>query len=172
MVSVVRFTLRERWESKVSPEPNSGCWLWTGALDGHGYGQLAMSVGKKKLATHVSLELVGKPRPFPEACARHKCDNPICVNPDHLEWGTMKANTQESIARGRADMSGLALGHAAMRERYNLRPVKTCETCGCTFRPRWQQVRKNKHFFCSQACSLTWQKATYTGQPLASWSGR
>ena len=33
---------------------------------------------------------------------RHKCDNPACINPEHLELGTQKDNVQDSVARGRA----------------------------------------------------------------------
>ena len=169
MAGVVRFSLRERWEAKVSPEPNSGCWLWLGAVDGHGYGQLAMPGGKKRLATHAALELHGRPRRADAPCALHKCDNPNCVNPDHLEWGTMKQNTHQMMARGRSDFSGFAIGHEIMRQRWPGRPTKTCDHCGLSYRMKRHQVR-NRNFFCSSVCSIAWQKANYTGQTIRSWS--
>jgi hypothetical protein len=165
----LRRPVEQRFEEKVSPEPNSGCWLWIGSADRLGYGQLRVE-GRAVLATHVSLELAGRPRPWPTACARHKCDNPNCVNPDHLEWGTLSDNAQDSLKRGRANLSGLAFGHAAMRASYESRAIKPCDHCGIDYRATWAQIRRNRNFFCSSTCSVAWQKATYTGRAIKSWS--
>ena len=104
-----RRPVADRFALYASPEPNTGCWLWSGSCDRRGYGQLRVE-GKLRFASHISLELDGRPRPFPDACARHKCDFPPCVNPDHLEWGTRKENTADAIKRGRLNTNGLALG--------------------------------------------------------------
>ena len=92
---------------KVSPEPVSGCWLWTGSLDDKGYGRvwagIRTSGGNKRPspASRVSYQLhVGE---IPKGLVvRHKCDNPACVAPHHLEVGTKKENTQDMVLRGRA----------------------------------------------------------------------
>lgn len=47
----------------------------------------------------------------------HTCDNPPCCNPAHLYLGTAQTNVQDMIDRGRADLSGLALGPEARRKR-------------------------------------------------------
>lgn len=167
----LRRPLQVRFDRHVSIEPNSGCWLWTGSALRLGYGQMRVD-GKCVLATHVSLLLAGRPRPSPGACARHKCDNPYCVNPDHLEWGTLKDNSRDSIERGRADFSGLAAGHAAMRALRAQRPTLTCDHCGNQFTRPQGQLKGRKNLFCSSACSIAWQKAAYTGRPIASWSGK
>ena len=96
----LRRPLNVRFWRYVSPEPNSGCWLWIGSCDSRHYGQLRVD-DRLRFATHISLILEGRPRPFPDACAMHKCDNPNCVNPDHLRWGTRKENQQDMAVKGR-----------------------------------------------------------------------
>lgn len=76
------------------------CWGWTGAQNGVGYGVIRIH-GHIRLATHVSLELDGRPRPSSSHVACHACDNPICTNPKHLWWGTEKENMQDAVTKGR-----------------------------------------------------------------------
>jgi hypothetical protein len=104
-----RRPLSVRFERHVHPEPNSGCWLWAGAVNGDGYGLMMIDKGRRP-ATHVSLELDGRPKPFPGAMALHSCDNPPCVNPDHLRWGTAWDNAQDAVKRGRLKRPRKALG--------------------------------------------------------------
>lgn len=106
-----RGSLSERFERKFIPEPNSGCWLWTGSVDSKGYGQIRMPgkarQGRLRYATHISLELAGHEIPDGlEAC--HHCDNPCCVNPDHLFVGTHQDNMRDSWRKGRASKPPLA----------------------------------------------------------------
>lgn len=162
-------TLEERFFHYISPEPNTGCWLWTGSLDGHGYGQLRVA-GRVKLVSHISLEISGRPRPV-GLVARHSCDFPICCNPDHLEWGTRKQNTADAIARGRLKTHGLIIGHEVARSRPLCRPIVACDHCGIEFRKKSHQIREgNRNFFCGSRCSIAWQKANYTNRPISSWS--
>jgi hypothetical protein len=88
----------ERFMDKVSPEPNSGCWLWTAAVSENGYG-IFPAFGDR-LATRVSLTLF-KQQPSKDKVVCHKCDNPICVNPDHLFVGTRLDNARDSVAKAR-----------------------------------------------------------------------
>lgn len=164
-----RRPLAVKFNEKVSPEPNSGCWLWLGSTSNLGYGQMRVD-GRAVLATHISLALAGKPRPSPKSCALHSCDIPCCVNPAHLRWGSLKDNTADSIMRGRADQSGLALGHDISRAKRKPRIAVTCEGCGVDFeKPPWN-YNADRHHFCSTVCCATWQKAAYTGKPISSWA--
>lgn len=89
----------ERFMSKVSPEPTTGCWLWTGALAGNGY-PMVWAHGRVRLATRVSYEIHRAPLPG-TAKVLHRCDNPPCVNPAHLFAGTQLDNIRDMDRKGR-----------------------------------------------------------------------
>lgn len=91
----------DRIQSKISPEPNSGCWLWTASLDGKGYGQISMN-GRPRRAHRVVYEAERGPIPA-GLDLDHKCRNPVCVNPDHLEPVTRAVN----LARGIGNRAAL-----------------------------------------------------------------
>jgi hypothetical protein len=96
-------TMEQRFWDYVSPEPNSGCWLWDGSYDRKGYGQLRIAAegpGALRYATHIALELAGRPVP-PRFQACHRCDVSSCVNPSHLFIGTPQQNTDDMISKGR-----------------------------------------------------------------------
>jgi ribosomal protein L37E len=94
-------TLEERFTDSFIPEPNSGCWLWLGSRDRKGYGQIRVAKHDLRYATHVALEI--NDRSVPDGMsACHHCDNPGCVNPDHLFIGTQQDNTTDMIRKGRA----------------------------------------------------------------------
>ncbi|WP_456705604.1 HNH endonuclease [Bradyrhizobium sp. USDA 4452] len=86
-----------RLMSKVA-KSKDGCWVWTGATAGIGYGQIQMWPGVKR-AHRVSYEhFVG---PIPKGrLLRHTCDNKLCINPDHLIPGTKADNGRDSVERG------------------------------------------------------------------------
>jgi hypothetical protein len=75
------------------------CWSWLRGCYSAGYGQFKAG-GKGYAAHRLSYEIsVG---PIPEGmCVLHKCDNPPCVNPDHLFLGTQKENMQDCVNKKR-----------------------------------------------------------------------
>lgn len=83
------------------PEPNTGCWIWTGYLDYHGYG--SFYVRKRSWGAHrIAYELYRGS--IPEGLfACHKCDNTWCVNPDHLFIGDVRDNTIDMYRKGRGN---------------------------------------------------------------------
>lgn len=86
----------ERIEQKFIPEPNSGCWLWTGALSTGGYGMIG-NIGGSKYAHRILYEQ--QFGPIPKGLELdHLCRVRCCVNPAHLEAVTRRENIMRGIA--------------------------------------------------------------------------
>ncbi len=99
-----RGPIQDRFALKWTPEPFSGCWLWTGEADGVGYGRI-FSKKKGDKAHRVSWELHrGEIPPGVKVC--HRCDTPGCVNPDHLFLGTQGDNVRDALRKGRMPRKG------------------------------------------------------------------
>lgn len=90
----------ERFEQFVSPEPNTGCSLWFGGIhDKHGYGSFQFNK-RRGLAHRWAWELYCGEIPK-GLSVLHECDNPYCVNTDHLFLGTRADNIQDMCAKNR-----------------------------------------------------------------------
>lgn len=85
-------------------ERTDGCWNWAGRTDGGGYGLMWIGGrGGRWVRTHrLSWELHFGPIPG-GLYILHRCDNPRCVRPDHLFTGTIRDNTLDMFAKGRAN---------------------------------------------------------------------
>lgn len=123
--------LPERFWQKVTPEPNSGCWLWTGATIPEGYGSFGVKGRHQQGAHRVSYEALCHqiPRGFH---IDHLCRTPSCVNPAHLEAVTPGENTR----RGRAgafqrERTHCPSGHEYTTENTYMRRVgwRDCREC-------------------------------------------
>jgi len=88
----------ERFEEKVEVIPD-GCHVWMASLNSTGYGNFRFD-GKMALAHRVSYMLYVNQIPN-NLHVLHKCDNPCCVNPDHLFLGTQADNNNDCINKGR-----------------------------------------------------------------------
>lgn len=87
-----------RFLNKFQANENN-CWIWNGTKHEFGYGKIGVD-GKMLKAHRVSWFLFKGQIPA-SLCVLHKCDNPACVNPDHLFLGTLKDNTRDMIRKGR-----------------------------------------------------------------------
>ena len=88
----------------------SGCHEFTGSLNPKGYGQIRRNPqtgekrGRRVLAHRAAYEIAnGVELPdWPQISVLHRCDNPCCINPEHLFLGSQKDNIADMIAKGRA----------------------------------------------------------------------
>lgn len=97
-------SLKDRFEEKFDILEN-GCWQWNAGHHQRGYGHIhvyGQNSGRRMFFAHrVSMHLYkGLDLNF-EGHACHTCDNPACVNPDHLFIGDHKANMRDMVAKGR-----------------------------------------------------------------------
>lgn len=112
------------------------CWIWQGSFYLNGYGRMGIN-NKSYHAHRISYYLVyGEISRKNLIC--HKCDNPACVNPEHLFQGTSKDNIQDMVIKGRQ----------------NKKRKKTCNTSskyyGVTYRKennKWRVRLQHNHKF-------------------------
>ncbi len=114
-------SVREALDYWSIPEPNSGCTLWLGAIGSDGYGVIRYQDVQNRahrlawIDTHgpVAANLV----------VRHKCDNPLCINVDHLCVGTVAQNNGDRVSRKRgSDARPLA----EIAADYGISPSNVC----------------------------------------------
>ena len=93
----------DRLQALISPEPNSGCWLWTGGVSNVGYGKFSLD-GRTVPAHRAAWALL-----VGEIAAGldidHRCRNRCCVNPAHLEPVTRR----ENLLRSKGTWASLSL---------------------------------------------------------------
>lgn len=79
----------------------AGCWEFQGSRTAKGHGQIALGNGSRRLiGAHRAAWIVTYGEIPTGLVVRHKCDNPPCINPAHLELGTPRQNVQDAIDRG------------------------------------------------------------------------
>ncbi len=131
--------LEAKFWSKVDRRGADECWPWTGTKTRAGYGRISRN-GRRYVATRLSWEIANG-KPFPEGkFACHSCDNPNCVNPNHIWPGTLSENTRDAIAKGRANARALRRfcpnGHPLEGDNViNSLAYRGCRTCAAEARP-------------------------------------
>lgn len=94
----------DRFWSKVSICEEDKCWLWIGSKRRRGYGRFCLQVEKNKdksfVATRIAYFIHYKINPV-DKIVLHSCDNPECVNPNHLSLGSNLDNTNDMMNKKR-----------------------------------------------------------------------
>ena len=119
-----------RFDLQIMPEPNSGCWLWTGALV-EGYGVLSVN-GRLTFAHRFSYEQAKGPIPAGLEID-HLCRVRCCANPDHLEPVTTRVNLLRGVGAAaiNARKTHCIRGHAFKPQSpsYEQRAWRRCHEC-------------------------------------------
>ncbi len=118
----------ERFEAKYIPEPNTGCWLWIGALNPR-YGKLLIR-RNIEYAHRFAYEHY-KGRILPGLEIDHVCEMECCVNPFHLEAVTNDENMKRAMLRRQARQHACPKGHPVNDVNSHLRSNghRQCREC-------------------------------------------
>lgn len=140
----------ERFENKF--EKSEGCWEWKASLHKNGYGQFRVKINDKwqQYAHRISAHLYLGFNFDPTLCVCHKCDNPKCVNPDHLFIGTTADNLKDMYDKGRyvcgtRKLSGLDRELAIFLKELGVRNYKIAKLLGVSQSTSWIVSRGMRH---------------------------
>lgn len=89
-----RFTEQRR----ITP---TGCWIWLGPQNKSGYGRTFTAHNRYWLTHRLAYTVFIGPIPDGDQVL-HRCDTPLCFNPEHLWSGTQSDNTRDAAVKGRA----------------------------------------------------------------------
>ena len=134
-------------ENRITTD--SGCWEWSASVTQFGYGRMSWKghvFRVHRLSAHhwLGLDLSG------DTVVRHKCDNPPCFNPDHLELGTQLDNVNDMVERGRwaggdKRRDICPKGHPlAGRNELKTRIGRRCRECSRVSNRAYYQRRKSR----------------------------
>lgn len=136
-------TLHEKLQARLIPEPNTGCWLWLGAMTTEGYGHICFE-GRKIPVHRASYEVyVG---PIPNGLhIDHICRVRCCANPTHLRPLTSRENVLCGIGPSAHNhrKSSCIHGHPFTAENTHVNKVGTriCKTCRLAYLRAWKEKR-------------------------------
>lgn len=136
------------------------CWLWTGGTRGHGYGQMHHSWNggaKKNIAAHrASWEIHNGPIPA-GLQVLHRCDVPLCVNPEHLFLGTRKDNMIDMTAKRRRVGPSGERHHNAKLTEADVREIRRLFAAGAACRALARRYGLSRNTMTNVVRGETWK---------------
>lgn len=116
MGKVLVHTIADLLERAI-PEPNTGCFLWLGRISASGYA--VSRINAKEILSHrAAYQLAHHVRLTPEQRVCHSCDQPTCINPEHLFIGTPLINSSDMVLKGRSNRRKSGLPYGVRSDRY------------------------------------------------------
>jgi len=149
MRAYTRIPVEKRFWGKV--QKTDSCWIWTGGTNGHGYGSLVIDhTGNHRIYAHRLSWIIHYGEILNGLQVLHKCDNPLCVNPEHLFLGTQKDNMDDMMAKGRKAkriITHCKYGHEFTLENTirDAEGYKVCRTCSRLRGKRYRDKSHNLH---------------------------
>jgi hypothetical protein len=113
---------QKNFNKNIEKDPVTQCWNWTRSVNNVGYG--LVRIDSRMMLVH-RVQAIWQGWNIDDLVVMHTCDNTVCVNPDHLQVGTMRDNMQDMINKGRQVKGMLGVKHA----------ILTCKHCGIS-RPK------------------------------------
>lgn len=98
---------------KTNKRSDDECWIYVGGKDKDGYAQFWDGDNQVHTRAHIYSAKIHLGKKMPNMCVCHKCDNPSCVNPNHLFYGTALDNQQDKMAKNR-QAKGESQGHSKL----------------------------------------------------------
>lgn len=99
----VRLNVVDRWKASLMAnsrlDNETGCWEWLGGKNKKGYGSCSFYSGES--LAHRTAYKIFKGPVEKGLFVLHSCDNPGCINPEHLSTGTHEENTLDMLTKGR-----------------------------------------------------------------------
>lgn len=140
----MRTLMPDRFWAKV--DKTDGCWEWTGGTVRGGYGKIGKPGGGGHVLAHRYSAMLHFGMFDTRLLVLHHCDNPACVNPDHLYLGDHQQNADDKMRRGRhtgANKTHCEHGHEFTKENtYHYRGRRKCIECNRDRSREWQRRRR------------------------------
>lgn len=123
----------DRFLGNVLKAGEDECWLWQRGVDGWGYGWLSIHnipVRAHQVAWYIATGV------WPSGTTiLHKCDNPPCCNPNHLQQGTQSDNVRDCITKGRHKPPAIRRGSKNNKAKLNEQDVLLILDCSKNLTP-------------------------------------
>jgi hypothetical protein len=147
--------VQEKIKANTEIDPISGCWNWKRAINKNGYG--LVHYGKCRTAHRVAYELfIGE---IPKgAQVLHKCDNPRCINPEHLFLGSHQDNMNDCLLKDRKSKGIARYNHILDEEK--VRTIRNLSAMGLNAGEIGEQLGVKKITVWMVICRRNWKWVT------------